>query len=1112
MSPPKSTDLPPFCVPEPGMALNVVPPFPFEGMTARVFPLRASLDALQQFCDSYMNIVPPELGRFRAMSPYVQLMILDYGKMAVKVRNVGWMAQREVLFSFPVEWYRVVDGKWLFHDWATISPFIYVDDDMSMSTGRLVYGWPKTIARLTPTQSEWLSNPLASLVQASVSTMVFPELYKGSKLRWEEFLTVERQGPVASMGIPPDARNPLMPWTVASNVAESLAGFSRDAFGLLRGLGLWPMHDGTSADNYLEMAGRLSVMGFPPRPKLLTNTINLKQFRRSERPEDFCYQALTNGPMQLISLNRAGLLGEERMLLGDATGGYRITLHEWPSLPIVETLGLEVARRWRGDACDMVELHPVVPHWYDANMVYQEGRNIASRIRDGQWHDDQGLAYPFPPRSEFEKESDQRYVTTLGASQAAVAGPFRFSNTTIRVLPLLAEKSRLRKFLEDYVNVALRGSNDRFSLWAAQDSPAGLGYVYLTATSFGDVTSPANNIGDWANFEFAYLVPVRHERRREDGSWELCGVGLLPALTFVDSVTAAAAGSEVLGIPTLLATFDEPPSVWMESDGPSTDAVQALLQVAAEVEPAVGEGQRTEIRQIVDISEGTLPSDLEGLVWRNTADRWALMLRQELERKKRTKLDHREALKRARALALELLGNRKPFSLYTLKQVRDVVDPTKACYQSLVRIERTLDDVLDLREIEQPIVMRLHDYPTFPMKELLGIVGKQLDDPGAGIVYAVLPIRPFWMRVTMSESLGQMLLWRTTKGPWKPPEPGDPQWDSYLCPEADIQVGSGVSSMQDYGDPRRMAKTGLDWLAFGHRRPGERHLEPAEAREALETIDPQMVIETILSREWGNWSGHSRWRDGRRAIEAMLRKCLAGLPADQVDTAVTEFFTMAVQTMNKLPGQPPLPETLPFQMVAALGEFQRLRSRVDSLWIDITGQLTNRERTLARQERDLAHLIDMAREFRSALSDVADKRIIGEWSTGDRRADYSPSDDEARLRELLANALDPAREPIELFRQSCREAVDLARRRCSLQREALINMLSKGFQKPDFVIRRDSAGPDRERLFPRAEAWDDNWYVGPPIEESRDRPDGKPRAGTAGTARTASKRRKRRPE
>ena len=58
------------------------PPFAFKNLSVRVFPLRANLDALQQLCDGYLNIVPPEVGRFRAVAPYAYLVMLDYGQIS----------------------------------------------------------------------------------------------------------------------------------------------------------------------------------------------------------------------------------------------------------------------------------------------------------------------------------------------------------------------------------------------------------------------------------------------------------------------------------------------------------------------------------------------------------------------------------------------------------------------------------------------------------------------------------------------------------------------------------------------------------------------------------------------------------------------------------------------------------------------------------------------------------------------------------------------------------------------------------------------------------------------------------------------------------------------
>ena len=173
---PESLELPPFA----GPVVPLKPPFHFKNVATSVFPLRAQLDTLQRFVDSYLNIIPQELGHFRAPLPYVYLMLLDYGKLAAQVTNLGWFSQREVGFFIPLEWYKSVGGKLVFHDWASVSPFIYVDAEMSMTLGRSTLGWPKSRVRMSPTKTGWIKDPTGSTTDATISAQVFPQAYSGA--------------------------------------------------------------------------------------------------------------------------------------------------------------------------------------------------------------------------------------------------------------------------------------------------------------------------------------------------------------------------------------------------------------------------------------------------------------------------------------------------------------------------------------------------------------------------------------------------------------------------------------------------------------------------------------------------------------------------------------------------------------------------------------------------------------------------------------------------------------------------------------------------------------------------------------------------------------------
>ena len=92
------------------------PPVRFVGVTVRVFPLRANMYRLRTFCDQYLNIAP-DIVQFRPVLPYVYLLAVNYGQMTAQYRYAGWVAQHEIAFAVPLEWYRVENGRLVFVDW-----------------------------------------------------------------------------------------------------------------------------------------------------------------------------------------------------------------------------------------------------------------------------------------------------------------------------------------------------------------------------------------------------------------------------------------------------------------------------------------------------------------------------------------------------------------------------------------------------------------------------------------------------------------------------------------------------------------------------------------------------------------------------------------------------------------------------------------------------------------------------------------------------------------------------------------------------------------------------------------------------------------------------------
>jgi hypothetical protein len=1095
--------------------LPLKPPFSFEGMTARVFPLRANLDSLQRLCDSYLNFGPAEAGRFRAVIPYAYLMMLDYGRLAVQAANVGWLSQREIFFCVPVEWYRVINGQWIFQDWAVMTPFIYVDDDLSVPLGRIVYGWPKTMAKLTPTLSAWMRDPSAPVNEATASAMVFPELYQGRKLEQQVFLEVERSAPMSNFQLPGDTATPIAPWVMASNMASAMAGYGRDAVSMLAGLGLVPMHPGSNVGNFNSMINRISDSTFPFQPGIVANTINLKQFRKTDRPDEYCYQSLTNGPMRVTAFNRGGMLGEDRMLLGDSTGGYSIKLHDWPTAPIVQTLGLEVERRWRGDGSDVVLIKPVSPFWYDVNMEYLPGTNLAWRAHDGLWRNGSGLHFVGQPSSKAEVPVDDLlFNTTVGSAVDSVAGPFQFSGTTIRVMPLIARRAALRVFLKQYLNDNVEGARERYELWDAPPRPGKndeFAYVYMTASSFGDVTSKTNNVGDWAEYELAFMIPVR--RMTFDGTvWTTCGVGVVPAFTYVDGTTAAVARTEVLGIPTSRAVFTRPESAWMASGYSDGQASQMLLRVDAEILPAVGEGQKARMQTIVDIGLAD-PMDASDVSEdKFGAERWGTILLNELERKKALKAQIPDVLNHARALALDLLADRTAFSVFTLKQFRDVADPDTACYQGLIDVRRVLDEAVDVQEIEARLNVRIHEFPTQAVVDTLGLVGKTVRDDGAGIVYVLQPVRPFTLRVKMTEELGQLIASRSGTLEWGGKEDvTEPILSLYKIDSMASPLVPPAVRMQDQGDPRRMVKAVRDAKrAAGS--PDETPPSLGRALRVMGELDPQSIIESILSREWGSWNPKARWQQGRAELQKAYDETLMGIDAGRLAVGELAFFTAIVQAAGKRPGETPV-VTSAAAMVARLGALSTTRTSLEQHWAILAqwgverlyGKAAGGSSDASPNELDVLNALTA---FLNGVIAINDLQVIGECGPRLDGGDYAARDNQSRLAELTERIFEPLTSKLETIlasfaatappgpsapdytitveevwrvRDDCRRAVELIRERCDLQRDAVLNKLSRMWQKPDYCVRRDSVGTGRDRLFPKAESWDDEWYYGPSV-------------------------------
>lgn len=808
-----------------GRDLPIEPPFSFHGVNACIFPLRASLNAVQLLCDQYLNIVPREVGYFQASIPYVYLLVLDYGKLALKVTNLGWFAQREVAFAIPLEWYKRVGDEWVFQEWAMFTPFIYVDDTLSMTLGRSVHGWPKTHVSIKSDMSNWLRDPAGTTTDFALSADVFSRAYAGRRLEERVFLEVRSPGS-QGMRVPVDADNPWFPWTAFSNMARNTFAFSQDWVHMMRGLGVVPMHAASTQHNAIVRSQSAAWKAFPFWPNFSAATLNLKQFRCVEDPKNYCYQALTSGPIRYTAFNRGGLLGDASMAAGDSSGGYSIALTTYPATPLVETLGLQIERRVSDDVSgNTVELKPVLPFWCNVDMEYERATTLAWRSLERVWRDEEGRRY------DGETGAGELFNTTLGAGSPVIPGPYHFSAVVSHVLPLLASVSELQRYLDKKLNVPLYGTEERFELWGGSGTDErSTAYVYLVFSSYGDIQSRGNNVGDWANLSIAFYIPVERFRRGI-----LIERGFTPVVAFADTVTQTCTLSELYGMSVIKSTISNARGDWLERD---PDERGQLLRVAVDVLPAVGEGQKT--RRETAIVVGAFPAPTPG---------------QEESRSRKRYNECRDENRKARRKSTANVGaswddikrvleGNDPWNLFSLMQIRDAAEPSKACYQALHRVPLSFKDDPQLEPIGE-LYVDITDYPTLQLVCELGLIPVHTTQRSGPVTSRLLVEAPLKIRHSFGDegTSPTREYYRTHAGAWT-------QGDNIASsPIRRSTTGASPTQAAPKGKaatglaPQSILETRLNERAVSKRSDDAKHAKHLKLEQIIKSADPPELYE-----------------------------------------------------------------------------------------------------------------------------------------------------------------------------------------------------------------------------------------------------------------------------
>lgn len=556
--------------------LVVSPPFTFPGVTARVFPLRANMNILSAFCNRYLNVAP-EVCSLHPYFPYVLLVVLDYGRMAIEEFNLGWVSQHEVFFAVPLGmWRRDGQGRRTFQQWMLNTPFIVVDNATSLTTGRETYGWPKILGQLQYNPERWLIDP-----RNPIRFLTLNVLGPGCDGPSTRLIEIEQHlGQNASLApldfalINPFERLSRLShasWSIGSDLAQLLLGAPLSGF--------TPGYSGDRLEVFVDSLRQL--FGFYGNPGV--NVVTLKQFRDSLDPTLACYQALVGSRLSVARFNCGGLLGLYNLLQSDITGGFSIRLYDNPAFPIVESLGLEVAYERTVNGNMVSFLQPFFPFWLSVDLNYGRGETICWRARGGPWFVKKKQVSLAPLKKEA------LYNTVAGGAEQVWYGPYLVPDAGFAIFVLKANPDRLAAFLEDYLN-----DEDLLELKLASDQDGVLSIVYMIISENRVFTNSQS--GTWIQARQAtFYVPLQWKLKR---SREAFKQALVTPFAFVDNPSLAMTMREVEGVPAINASIATPARL-LQPAGP-------LLTLHVDVFTALGAGLGSEQRTLLEVYPGEL--------------------------------------------------------------------------------------------------------------------------------------------------------------------------------------------------------------------------------------------------------------------------------------------------------------------------------------------------------------------------------------------------------------------------------------------------------------------------------------------------------------------------
>jgi len=691
----------------------------YTDVVTQIFPLKASMNRLQDFCDGYLNVDEKLPLRFAPAAPWVLMQVVDYGAMAAVSRNIGWFSQHELAFGVPLRCYRKEKGEWVFVDWAMVFPFIFVDNPLSLSAGRKIYGWSKSGIKVDATPSIAEAGHARRL--ASISLVTSGTTY-GEASDTETFLQIFQRRPFVSASSAVTDLFSIIPRAIASSITAATSIFeTTGAFSAG-----YSDRDLQSLDEMLKrfygvmssmVSGSFRVPVGQPATKRGAaiapfKIITMKQIRDVRSSSAACFQAIVGSKMQIERVIDGGSLFDP--VVGDSSGGIYINLLDTTVQPIARTLGLETTEGSTVGGKPASTLRPMMPFWLKMDLGYGLADSQCWRTKTTEWTNGDKLKQK--PHEEI------KYLNVGSGAGEEVSGPYHFPRITLRVMPLRADKIKLQALLDKYLENAF------FKFEAAgsiKDEKGSHSVVCLIGANFEQMTATNNPGTTYSDRELAFAAPVSWWDKSNPREKK---PALIPLYIFAGTDWNSVTSSEVYGQLSLKSKLIDPDNSWL-IDPTRPRQPEPLATVQTVLFPEAGKSQEAKHMTVLEIFAGT-----------GATSRVSLMAYlQQLG------LDH------------FLTGNE--FHSISLKQVMDAKNCGLANYQSLVALLRQFTGAKDRAGNATtgalgPLSIKVIDYPTFPIVETLGLIPEQCDDTGVYPINTLKPIDSFWVSGAMVGDAG----------------------------------------------------------------------------------------------------------------------------------------------------------------------------------------------------------------------------------------------------------------------------------------------------------------------------------------------------------------------